>query len=53
MNNKDKLLYIVDHNDNWIGIQHTSVKVNGVLIEKFRTSYTKIHLQSILILSYT
>jgi hypothetical protein len=38
-NGNDKLLYIVEHNNNWNGIMHTKVTVNGVLIERFRASY--------------
>ncbi len=38
-NGKDKLLYIVEHNNNWNGIMHTAVYVNGVKIERFRASY--------------
>jgi hypothetical protein len=26
---KDKLLYIVEHNNNWVGIMHGSVTING------------------------
>ena len=37
---KDKILYIIEHNSNWLGIMHTSVKVNGVYVERFRTSYS-------------
>jgi len=39
-NGKEKLLYIVEHNNNWVGTMHYGVKVNGVSIERFRHSYT-------------
>jgi len=39
-NGKDKLLYLVEHNNNWNGLMHTSVSVNGVQIERLRTSYS-------------
>jgi len=35
----DKLLYLVNHNDNWLGTMHTDVQVNGQHVERFRTSY--------------
>jgi len=35
----DKLLYIVEHNSNWTGTQHTSVSANGISIERFKTTY--------------
>lgn len=38
-NGKDKLLYFVEHNNNWNGIMHTAVFVNGTTIERLRTSY--------------
>ena len=38
-NGKDKLFYLVEHNSNWQGTQHTTVKCGGKLIERFRTSY--------------
>jgi hypothetical protein len=37
---KDKLVYIAEHNNNWLGVMHGDVKVNDVSIERFRTSYT-------------
>jgi hypothetical protein len=37
---KDKLVYIIEHNSDWTGTYHTSVSVNGVNIERFRTTYT-------------
>jgi hypothetical protein len=39
-NGKDKLFYIVEHDNNWVGTMHTGLKVNGVAIERLRTSYT-------------
>lgn len=38
-NNRDKLLYIVEHNNNWVGTMHTGVWVNGEKVERFRTTY--------------
>jgi len=37
---KDKIIYIVEHNNNWTGTMHGSVFINGTQIERFRTSYT-------------
>jgi hypothetical protein len=39
-NGKDKLVYIIEHNNNWLGIQHGEVRVNTKPIERFRTSYS-------------
>jgi hypothetical protein len=39
-NGKDKLFYIVEHNNNWLGTMHTSVKVNGTFVERLRTTYS-------------
>jgi len=36
----DKLVYIVEHNSTWMGTQHTNVWVNGIPIERFRTTYS-------------
>ena len=38
-NNKDKILYIIEHNNDWLGTMHTSVNVNGSLVKRLRTSY--------------
>jgi len=35
----DKIVYIINHNDNWCSTLHGNVYVNGVQIERFRTSY--------------
>jgi hypothetical protein len=35
----DKIIYIAEHNDTWDGAQHGDVFINGVKIERFRTSY--------------
>ena len=35
----DKLVYIVEYNDNWVGTQHTSVTANGTAIERLKTTY--------------
>jgi len=37
---KDKLVYIVEHNNNWVGTQHGDVFINGNKVERFRTSYS-------------
>jgi len=36
---KDKIVYIVEHNNNWVGIMHGKVYVNGQEVERFRTTY--------------
>jgi hypothetical protein len=36
---KDKLLYIIVHNDNNDGISHTNVYVNNIKVERLHTSY--------------
>jgi len=46
---KDKLIYIVEHNNNWEGDQHGAVFINGQSVERFRTTYTnpfQIHFNS-------
>ena len=35
----DKLLYIVEYNQEWVGTMHSSIIVNGTQIERFRTTY--------------
>jgi len=35
----DKLIYMVEHNNNWTGTQHGGVFINGVAVERFRTTY--------------
>ena len=35
-----KIVYIVEHNNNWVGTPHKTVLVNGVSVERFRTSYS-------------
>ena len=35
----DKLLYIINHNDNWNSVSFSTVFVNGTQIESFRTTY--------------
>jgi hypothetical protein len=37
---KDKIIYIVEHNNNWTGCQHGNVYINGQQVERFRTSYS-------------
>lgn len=39
-NGKDKLFYIIEHNNNWSGIVHKSIFVNNVEIERLRTTYS-------------
>ena len=36
---KDKLLYIVEHNNSWVGILHKSIMVNDKPIERLRTTW--------------
>ena len=36
---KNKLLYFVEHNSNWVGTMHGGVRVNDYDIERLRTSY--------------
>ncbi len=36
----DKLVYIIEYNNNWVGTQHTSVTANGTAIERFKTTYS-------------
>ena len=36
---KNKIIYIVEHNNNWVGIMHGAVTVNDQAVERFRTSY--------------
>jgi len=36
---KDKLVYLVEHNNNWVGVQHGRVYVNGQEVERLRTTY--------------
>jgi hypothetical protein len=38
-NGKDKLFYLVEHNNNWNGLFHTAIYANGVQIERLRTTY--------------
>lgn len=38
-NGKDKLLYLVEHNNNWNGCMHKGIKVNGKEIERFMATY--------------
>jgi len=37
---KQKIVYIVEHNNNWVGTMHGYVRVNDQTVERFRTSYT-------------
>ena len=37
---KDKLLYIIEHNNNWDGASHTSVTVNDKPVERLRSTYS-------------
>lgn len=36
---RDKLLYLVEHNNNWNGAMHTGITVNGESIERFMATY--------------
>lgn len=38
-NGNDKLLYLVEHNNNWNGGMHRGIKVNGKEIERFIATY--------------
>ncbi len=38
-NGYDKLLYIVEHNSNWVGTMYTKITVNGRKVGRLRTSY--------------
>jgi hypothetical protein len=37
---KDKIVYIIEHNNNWVGVMHGDVQINGNKAERFRTSWT-------------
>jgi hypothetical protein len=36
---RDKLLYLVEHNNDWNGAMHTGITVNGESIERFMATY--------------
>jgi hypothetical protein len=36
---RDKLVYLIEHNNSWNGCGHGDVKVNGTKIERFMASY--------------
>jgi hypothetical protein len=36
---RDKLLYLIEHNNNWNGCMHTGIKVEGQPIERFMATY--------------
>lgn len=36
----NKIIYFVEHNNNWVGIMHGPVYVNTQAIERFRATYT-------------
>jgi hypothetical protein len=38
-NGKDKMLYFVEHNNNWIGVMHGEVWVGENKVGRFRTTY--------------
>ena len=38
-NGVDKLVYLVEHNDNWCGVMHDHVTVAGARIERLRSTY--------------
>jgi hypothetical protein len=37
---RDKLVYIVEHNNNWLGTMHGDFWVGNQKVERFRTTYT-------------
>ena len=36
---KDKIVYLNEHNNDWLGTMHGSVTINGRIAERFMTSY--------------
>ena len=36
---KNKIIYMMEHNSNWVGTMHGDVTVNDYKVERFRTSY--------------
>jgi hypothetical protein len=36
---RDKVIYLIEHNDNWNGCMHTGITVNGQKIERFMATY--------------
>ena len=36
---RDKLLYLIEHNNNWNGCMHNSIEVNGTQIERLMATY--------------
>jgi len=36
----DKMVYLINHNDSWLGTMHGKVTVNGQPVERFRTTYS-------------
>jgi len=36
---KDKMLYIVEHNNNWLGSMHTAIYVNSKQVDRLRTTW--------------
>jgi hypothetical protein len=36
---RDKLLYLIEHNSDWNGCQHTGITVEGTAIERFTATY--------------
>jgi hypothetical protein len=39
-NGKDKLLYLIEHNNNWVGVMHSGVKINRKEADRFSTGWT-------------
>lgn len=39
-NGRDKILYIVEHNNNWNGGMHGDININNKKAERFRASYS-------------
>ena len=38
-NGNSKLLYLIEHDNNWLGTMHNVVRVNGREIDRFSTAY--------------
>jgi len=52
---KDKIVYFVEHNNNWHDVQHTGIYANGVQIDRLRTTYNNpfsTHFNSKLFMRY-
>lgn len=38
-NGKDKILYFVEYNWDWVGVNHGSIKINGILVDRLSTAF--------------